>query len=125
MNTSVVGAADAMENTSNSALCGQTTLTGDNVVRFPVTFPTVSPQSPRQQIHKASGTSAGGASAAVRLSLKFKKWILCLQTSPAMASPLPTLDSSDPRLQLMVQNRVRNVFVTQPDDTRWVRLEGQ
>lgn len=36
-----------------------------------------------------------------------------------MANPLPLLDSSDPRLKLMVQNRVRNVFVTQPEDNRW------
>lgn len=51
--------------------------------------------------------------AVVRFRLKFQK------VDPAMSSPLPFLDSSDPRLKLMVQNRVRNVFVTQPDDTRW------
>ncbi|XP_044232004.1 coiled-coil domain-containing protein 42 homolog [Thunnus albacares] len=33
-------------------------------------------------------------------------------------SPLPFLDTSDPRLKLRVENRRRNIFVTQPEDTR-------
>lgn len=33
-------------------------------------------------------------------------------------SPLPFLDTSDPRLNLRVENRRRNIFVTQPEDTR-------
>ncbi len=33
-------------------------------------------------------------------------------------SSLPFLDSSDPRLKLTVQNRIRNVFVTQLEDVR-------
>ncbi|XP_075874239.1 uncharacterized protein CCDC197 isoform X2 [Nelusetta ayraudi] len=41
-----------------------------------------------------------------------------------MSSPLPLLDNSDPRLKLMVQNRVRNVFVTQPEDTRHPKEEN-
>ncbi|XP_051238095.1 coiled-coil domain-containing protein 42 homolog isoform X2 [Dicentrarchus labrax] len=35
-----------------------------------------------------------------------------------MTSSLPVLDSSDPRLKLTVQNRIRNIFVTQSEDTR-------
>nr|XP_046268394.1 coiled-coil domain-containing protein 42 homolog [Scatophagus argus] len=35
-----------------------------------------------------------------------------------MTSFLPFLDSSDPRLKLVVQNRIKNVFVTQSEDTR-------
>ncbi|KAJ0009069.1 hypothetical protein NQD34_016484 [Periophthalmus magnuspinnatus] len=33
-----------------------------------------------------------------------------------MATSLPFLDSSDPRLKLTVENRTKNVFVTQPED---------
>lgn len=33
-------------------------------------------------------------------------------------SLLPVIDSSDPRLKLTVQNRMRNIFVTQSEDTR-------
>ncbi|XP_039992606.1 coiled-coil domain-containing protein 42 homolog [Xiphias gladius] len=33
-------------------------------------------------------------------------------------SPLPVVDSRDPRLKLKVENRIRNVFVTQSEDTR-------
>ncbi|XP_034431623.1 coiled-coil domain-containing protein 42 homolog [Hippoglossus hippoglossus] len=36
------------------------------------------------------------------------------------ASSLPFLDNRDPRLKLKVENRIRNVFVTQTDDTRHV-----
>ncbi|XP_029982157.1 uncharacterized protein CCDC197 [Sphaeramia orbicularis] len=35
-----------------------------------------------------------------------------------MTSSLPFLDSSDPRLKLTVENRMRNIFVTQSEDTR-------
>ncbi|XP_076605560.1 uncharacterized protein CCDC197 [Chaetodon auriga] len=39
-------------------------------------------------------------------------------------SVLPALDSSDPRLKLTVQNRIRNIFVTQLDDTRHRKEEN-
>lgn len=35
-----------------------------------------------------------------------------------MTTPLPLLDDSDPRLKLTVENRIRNIFVTQSEDTR-------
>ncbi|KAM9842949.1 uncharacterized protein CCDC197 [Aulostomus maculatus] len=35
-----------------------------------------------------------------------------------MTSSLPALENSDPRLKLTLENRMRNIFVTQPDDTR-------
>ncbi|XP_059209248.1 coiled-coil domain-containing protein 42 like-2 [Centropristis striata] len=37
---------------------------------------------------------------------------------------LPVLDSSDPRLKLKVENRKRNVFVTQAEDTRHKKEEN-
>ncbi|TKS86431.1 Coiled-coil domain-containing protein 42 -like protein [Collichthys lucidus] len=39
-------------------------------------------------------------------------------------SLLPVIDSSDPRLKLTVQNRMRNIFVTQPEDTRQRKEEN-
>ncbi|XP_070835596.1 uncharacterized protein CCDC197 [Chaetodon trifascialis] len=39
-------------------------------------------------------------------------------------SVLPALDSGDPRLKLTVQNRIRNIFVTQLDDTRHRKEEN-
>ncbi|XP_042356492.1 coiled-coil domain-containing protein 42 homolog [Plectropomus leopardus] len=37
---------------------------------------------------------------------------------------LPVLDNSDPRLKLKVENRIRNVFVTQPEDSRHRKEEN-
>ncbi|XP_070698969.1 uncharacterized protein CCDC197 [Pempheris klunzingeri] len=39
-------------------------------------------------------------------------------------SPLPALDNSDPRLLLAVENRVKNIFVTQSEDTRIKKAEN-
>ncbi|XP_037652265.1 coiled-coil domain-containing protein 42 homolog [Sebastes umbrosus] len=37
---------------------------------------------------------------------------------------LPVLDNSDPRLRLTVENRIRNVFVTQSENTRYRKEEN-
>ncbi|KAE8289891.1 hypothetical protein D5F01_LYC11602 [Larimichthys crocea] len=39
-------------------------------------------------------------------------------------SSLPVIDSTDPRLKLTVQNRMRNIFVTQSEDTRQRKEEN-
>ncbi|XP_036927614.1 coiled-coil domain-containing protein 42 homolog [Acanthopagrus latus] len=47
-----------------------------------------------------------------------------IYTYSMTTSSLPFLDSSDPRLKLTVQTRVRNVFVTQSEDTRHKKEEN-
>ncbi|XP_054470064.1 coiled-coil domain-containing protein 42 homolog isoform X1 [Anoplopoma fimbria] len=41
-----------------------------------------------------------------------------------MTSSLPILDDRDPRLKLTVENRIRNIFVTQSEDTRHRKEEN-
>lgn len=85
-------------------------------LRFPGNRYTNVGKHPGRSLHRLFWSSGRGITAGVLFALQDS----CTVHRPKImaTSPLPFLDNRE-SLQLKVEHRIRNIFVTQPEDTRW------